>query len=760
MAYSGNEPYIFISYSHRDITEATEIITQLQSAGYRVWFDEGIDPGTEWDEFIAEHIKSCAYFVSLVSQNYLASSNCKDELNYARDLDKPRLLIFLQDVQLADGMKMRLNRLQNIHKYTYQNPADFYAKLFTASGIDVCLERKTADPSQPCVAPQQPSAAVPPQGYTAPVQPYSAPQQSYTPRQPYQKQPSTQPQQKYTAPRQPYATPQRPDESAYAFQNVPQHPVSTPAELAPKKNNKMLIIIIAIVAAIAIAIVVGGICLKIFVFDKKDNNTSSVATSDINDNEDYDNTNDAENEENNSSDIDNQGNTDEPENNSTNINSDFLNIKREVKKIAEIENYDEASSGGIIYKEKGLYGIMNYSGEKVTKAIYYDCVPKYNFFAVSTGEISRSITDVSTFNFTGLVDGEGNTIIPAEYFKIIAINDRYFEAIEVTDTTDSEEDSIAYIRSDPYALSLPGAKDGDTLLKGSWCIIDTTTGEKVPGASGTRETSISINGIVISFDNDEGERVSILTDGSDVDPEAVYFSNGYYAKDDTVYDSFGNIAFNYDRKNISIQRGENGYLIANVFDGGSKYCLYDFKGNKVSAYFDESIYSVVGNLIRTHSGKVCNFEGTQVIDALVSEIHCDGYVGKLYLAYDKKDSSKKILFLEDGTVIWTGSSDDGYTCYLIMGGIVLSNRDSNGDCNTYSFKDNSFSLKGSSDPYFTVSVSYGNFEYGRDLIDAISGETLLESYSIYSLNEFDGHYYILARKNTGGTDIYELTIKE
>ena len=115
--YKGTEPYIFISYSHINQLQALKIVERLQKEGYRVWYDEGIDPGTEWDDNIAEHVLACGYFVALISENYLASENCKDELNLAREENKQRLLVYLEDVTLPAGMRMRLNRLQAIHKY-------------------------------------------------------------------------------------------------------------------------------------------------------------------------------------------------------------------------------------------------------------------------------------------------------------------------------------------------------------------------------------------------------------------------------------------------------------------------------------------------------------------------------------------------------------------------------------------------------------------------------------------------------------------
>ena len=137
--YRGKDKYIFISYSHKDTDRVYPIIARLNAEGYRVWYDSGIDPGTEWDENIAHHIEECGYFIAFISEHYLASNNCKDELNYVRDLEKERLIVYLESVSLPSGLAMRINRLQSIHKSAYKNEEDFYEKLFTAQGIEVCL---------------------------------------------------------------------------------------------------------------------------------------------------------------------------------------------------------------------------------------------------------------------------------------------------------------------------------------------------------------------------------------------------------------------------------------------------------------------------------------------------------------------------------------------------------------------------------------------------------------------------------------------
>ena len=64
--YSGELPFIFISYSHEDMEEAMSVIEKLEEDNYRVWYDAGINPGTEWDEIVASHVENCGYFIATI----------------------------------------------------------------------------------------------------------------------------------------------------------------------------------------------------------------------------------------------------------------------------------------------------------------------------------------------------------------------------------------------------------------------------------------------------------------------------------------------------------------------------------------------------------------------------------------------------------------------------------------------------------------------------------------------------------------------
>ena len=138
--YRGNEPYAFISYAHRNKTEVLTIIGRMQAEGCRIWYDEGIDPGTEWAEHIAQQLTGRDYFIAFLSPEYLESTNCLDELSFARDRKKECLLVYLSNVTMPDGVHMRANRLQAVRKYACRQEESFYRQLFQAKGLSRCMD--------------------------------------------------------------------------------------------------------------------------------------------------------------------------------------------------------------------------------------------------------------------------------------------------------------------------------------------------------------------------------------------------------------------------------------------------------------------------------------------------------------------------------------------------------------------------------------------------------------------------------------------
>lgn len=136
--YEGKKDYIFISYSHRDKEQVYPIIEQLQRDGYRVWYDEGIHPGSEWPEIIAEHLNDSAICFAFVTQNYLDSSNCKREVHFALMKEKPLISIVLEKVDLPLGMEMQLSVTQAINKFEISSDDKFFRKIYEVKAIESC----------------------------------------------------------------------------------------------------------------------------------------------------------------------------------------------------------------------------------------------------------------------------------------------------------------------------------------------------------------------------------------------------------------------------------------------------------------------------------------------------------------------------------------------------------------------------------------------------------------------------------------------
>src|SRR5882724_7006588 len=64
-SYNGPLPYAFISYAHKDSAAVFTEIARLHVRGYRIWYDDGIHPGSEWADEIAIALHGCACFIVL-----------------------------------------------------------------------------------------------------------------------------------------------------------------------------------------------------------------------------------------------------------------------------------------------------------------------------------------------------------------------------------------------------------------------------------------------------------------------------------------------------------------------------------------------------------------------------------------------------------------------------------------------------------------------------------------------------------------------
>lgn len=133
--YEGSEKYIFITYCHKDTAAVFPVIERLARDGYRVWYDEGVDPGDDWPEIIAEHLNNCSACISFISEMSLNSHNCRREINFALLKKKPFISVILEKVQMSPGMEMQLSSTQSVFRYELPSNEAFFEKLYSSDII-------------------------------------------------------------------------------------------------------------------------------------------------------------------------------------------------------------------------------------------------------------------------------------------------------------------------------------------------------------------------------------------------------------------------------------------------------------------------------------------------------------------------------------------------------------------------------------------------------------------------------------------------
>ena len=122
-AYEGNKEYIFISYSHSDISVVEPFILELQSR-YNVWYDEGIGYGEEYRKTIIDKINNCYLFFYLITENSINSDFCLKEIRHAVKKKKNFINIQIQNFSLPEEFDFEYGHFQMCMLYKFKNVKD------------------------------------------------------------------------------------------------------------------------------------------------------------------------------------------------------------------------------------------------------------------------------------------------------------------------------------------------------------------------------------------------------------------------------------------------------------------------------------------------------------------------------------------------------------------------------------------------------------------------------------------------------------
>ncbi len=164
VAYEGKEPYIFVSYSHKDSQRVLPLIQGMIDQGFRVWYDKSIQIGSEFPEYIEQFLQNATCVLPFMSENALESRFCRDEINYALNLDKNIIVTYLEKMTLKYGLGVRLSSRQAIFLNNYKNDKEFLQELCKAKLLQSCRRVQ----AKPLPAPMQSTSAVTPPPQTAP----------------------------------------------------------------------------------------------------------------------------------------------------------------------------------------------------------------------------------------------------------------------------------------------------------------------------------------------------------------------------------------------------------------------------------------------------------------------------------------------------------------------------------------------------------------------------------------------------------------
>ena len=56
MSTANDKPFVFISYAHANSDRVLPILRAMQESDICLWYDGGIEAGSEWPEYIAERV--------------------------------------------------------------------------------------------------------------------------------------------------------------------------------------------------------------------------------------------------------------------------------------------------------------------------------------------------------------------------------------------------------------------------------------------------------------------------------------------------------------------------------------------------------------------------------------------------------------------------------------------------------------------------------------------------------------------------------
>ena len=136
--YEGKEEYMFVSCCREDGETVFPLLESLAKKGYRIWYDEGINPGSDRSEIIDEYLERCAVFLAVITGSLPDSHSCRREINRAFLQGKPVVSVFLEETPLSAGMEMQLSSVRSVHRKDYGDSESFLEAICREEALEPC----------------------------------------------------------------------------------------------------------------------------------------------------------------------------------------------------------------------------------------------------------------------------------------------------------------------------------------------------------------------------------------------------------------------------------------------------------------------------------------------------------------------------------------------------------------------------------------------------------------------------------------------
>ena len=132
-SYDGDEPYIFVSYSHADVPKVREILRRVDKEKYRFWYDDTMEIGEDFRVELQTKIENCHAVLLFISPASMQSKYCGMEIIVAFKNNKRIFPVYLDDnTEIPGALKMILENLQHVKGSALDKDTRYIDKLIAS----------------------------------------------------------------------------------------------------------------------------------------------------------------------------------------------------------------------------------------------------------------------------------------------------------------------------------------------------------------------------------------------------------------------------------------------------------------------------------------------------------------------------------------------------------------------------------------------------------------------------------------------------